>query len=176
MLSRGKELWSLSKNLNKSSSMLLLPLLGDVWLAGSSIYLCWRTDLGIKLWLMSVQADFQCRRSIPDLVIMFCCSFFGIWIYIVPAVYGIIQLGLPWAKEVMLTSPASFWNWHFHCSLDTRPLAKTNKQKPWADHELSIFLGMHITYVPVIIVFHFLWWCLQIQSSLKTGCCCVLPR
>lgn len=103
--------------------------------------------------LMSVQADSQCRSSSPYLVTVFCCSFLDVWIYIVPAVYDIIQLGLPWAREIMLVSTVSFWNWHFYCSLDTKPLAK--KELSWWC-VLSLFRDAHHIHVPVMIVCHFL--------------------
>lgn len=99
--------------------------------------------------LMSVQADSQCRSSSPALVMVFCCSSLDVWRCIAPAVYDVIQLGLPWARKIMLISTVSFWNWHFYCSLDTKPLAK--KELSWW-YVGSPFRDAHHAHVPVMLV------------------------
>lgn len=113
---------------------------------------------------MSVQADFQCRSSNPALVPVPRCSFLQVWKYIIPAVSGIIHLGLPWSREVIL-STVLFWNWHFYFSLDTKPLAKRGLSW-WC----FVCLGMHITCpCDGCVSFSFRVCTFSIHSKLATG-------
>ena len=154
MAELGKEFWLLTKNLNKCRERWYITVANIRWCVTSrEQHLPMLKNSSWYQALMSVQADSQGRSSSPDLVTVFCCSFSDVWICTVPKVYGIIQLGLPWAREIMLVSTISFWNWHFYCSLDAKPLAK--KELSWWC-VVTLFRDSHHTHVPMMIVCRFL--------------------